>query len=40
MAGSNIGIEVRIDDREIRRALQRLVDASQDLRPAFREIGE
>ena len=37
---SNIGIEVRVDDREIRRALQRLVDAGQDLRPAFREIGE
>jgi phage virion morphogenesis protein len=38
MAGASIQIE--IDDREVLAALQRLVDAGRDLKPAFEQIGE
>ena len=38
MAG--VTIRVEFDDREVRRALDRLAKAGADLTPAMREIGE
>lgn len=40
MAGTTLGITVKIDDRAVREALTRLTRAGGDLRTAFADIGE
>ncbi len=40
MAGTRLEIKVEMDDRAVRSALQRLIKAGADLKPAFAEIGE
>ncbi|RMG51176.1 MAG: phage virion morphogenesis protein, partial [Gammaproteobacteria bacterium] len=40
MAGASLKLQITVDDRSIRAALERLVKASGDLRPVFAEIGE
>lgn len=40
MAGASLPITITVEDRGISSALQRLLTATGDLRPAFRDMGE
>ena len=40
MAGASLNLQIAIDDRPIREALERLIEAGADLEPAFAKIGE